>query len=52
MNKPLILALSVLSLAPVAPATALPFIRDDCGTALSMAKQRQLPIFVEVWTPW
>ena len=30
----------------------LPFINDDYPKALSQAKQRHLPMFVEVWAPW
>jgi hypothetical protein len=53
MKKVLILALFVLCMAPaVAAAAGLPFIQDSYGTALSRAKQRKLPIFVECWAPW
>lgn len=31
---------------------ALPFIHDDYGRALAEAKQRELPLFVDVWTTW
>lgn len=30
----------------------LPFINDDFQTALARAKQRNLPLFVDVWAPW
>ncbi|HKD84377.1 MAG TPA: hypothetical protein VKB58_06485 [Terriglobales bacterium] len=30
----------------------LPFIDDDYARALSEAKQRNLPLFVEVSAPW
>jgi hypothetical protein len=30
----------------------LPFVEDDYASALSDAKARKLPIFVEVWAPW
>ena len=33
-------------------ASALPFIRDDFARARTGARQRSLPIFVEVWAPW
>lgn len=52
MKKLLILALFALCVAPVLTVAGLPFIRDKYGTALSEAKQRKLPIFVEVWAPW
>jgi hypothetical protein len=30
----------------------LPFINDNFEKALVVAKQRKLPLFVEVWAPW
>jgi len=30
----------------------LPFINDDFQKALTQAKQRNLPLFVDVWAPW
>jgi hypothetical protein len=36
----------------VAIASRLPFHNDDFGGALTEAKQRHLPMFVEVWAPW
>jgi len=30
----------------------LPFIDDDYGKALSEARERKLPVFVEVSAPW
>lgn len=44
----LLLALS----APAIAATGLPFIHDDSAKALAEAKQRKLPLFVEVGAPW
>ena len=31
---------------------SLPFIEDDYPRALAEAKQRGLPLFVDVWAPW
>ena len=51
-------ALIVASLAHAAAARAtptslaLPFIDDDYPRAVALAKQRQIPIFVESWAPW
>jgi hypothetical protein len=42
----------LVSAALGASATALPFINDNYPKALGEAKQRKLPIFVEVWAPW
>ena len=49
-------ALSPLFLLLVSgsPATkeALPFIEDDFPKALSEARARNVPIFIEAWAPW
>ena len=48
--------LSILLLAlltcSAAAKTRLPFTNDDYNKALTLAKQRKLPLFVEVWAPW
>lgn len=43
-----------LLLAAALPARSgpLPFIEDDYPRALREAKEKKLPIFVEVWAPW
>jgi hypothetical protein len=46
----LLLVLSNVSLSK--PAKGLPFINDDFQKALVQAKQRNLPLFVDVWAPW
>ena len=39
--------------APERPASAaLPFLADDYATALTEARARKLPIFIETWAPW
>ena len=30
----------------------LPFIEDDYAQALSVARAKKLPLFVESWAPW
>jgi hypothetical protein len=30
----------------------LPFVNDNYDQALAEAKQRKLPLFVDVWAPW
>jgi hypothetical protein len=30
----------------------VPFIEDDFGRALAVAKSRKLPVFIEGWAPW
>ena len=42
----------LLLMCTVATASNLPFINDDYPKALHTAKQRSLPMFVEVWAPW
>ena len=36
----------------VATASPLPWIADDWPRAVSLAKARKVPIFVENWAPW
>ncbi|QRN98421.1 thioredoxin family protein [Archangium violaceum] len=44
---------SAVSETPAAHAKApLPFIEDDYSRALSEAKSRGLPLFVDTWAPW
>ena len=31
---------------------AVPFLEDDFGRALALAKERKLPVFIEGWAPW
>src|SRR4051812_20369050 len=60
MNR---LALAALLAGAAAPAfaapraateekSALPFIEDDYPKALALAKERNLPLFVDGWAPW
>ncbi len=30
----------------------VPFIEDDFGRALALARERKLPVFIEGWAPW
>jgi len=36
---------------PPAPA-GLPFLADDYPSALALARERDLPLFIESWAPW
>lgn len=47
-----ILFLTALSAVAGAAPAGLPWINDNYPKALTEAKQRKLPIFVEVWAPW
>ena len=37
---------------PPPASPVLPFIDDDYDKALTLAKQKRVPIFVEAWAPW
>ena len=55
MKTRLVTAFLLLLVSYVVFATSykgLPFIEDDSRKALAQAKQRKLPLFVEVWAPW
>ena len=55
MRAGILSALLVLMVSSAAYGTAskkLPFINDDFQKALKEGKQRNLPLFVEVWAPW
>jgi hypothetical protein len=45
---------SARSEAPAAtePAKVLPFIEDDYPAALTQARERKLPLFIDSWAPW
>jgi hypothetical protein len=38
--------------APAKWKPVVPFIEDDYGRALALAKARRLPVFIEGWAPW
>ena len=44
----LILSNTAFASPPKAPS----FINDDFQKALTQAKQRDVPLFVDVWAPW
>ena len=48
----LTLVFVLISSASAGARTGLPFIHNDYGKALSQAKERNKPIFVECWAPW
>ena len=51
--KRILPALAVLVLALAAQAKeVLPFIEDDYSKAITRAKAKNVPIFVEAWAPW
>jgi len=47
-----ILIIALSSATYGSPPKGLPFINDDFAKALSEAKQRNAPLFVDVWAPW
>jgi hypothetical protein len=38
--------------AAAAPASGIPWIEDDYSRAVSEARAKKLPIFLEAWAPW
>ena len=46
------LASAALTAAPPSASSVLPFIDDDYEKALTLARQKKVPIFVEAWAPW
>ena len=47
-----LLAVAVLALATFSAHAELPFIENDLAKAVTRAKAKNLPIFVEAWAPW
>jgi len=53
MKRLCLWSLLLMVVASASAATSnLPFINDDYPKALAATKQRNLPLFVEVWAPW
>jgi len=55
MKIRLIMAIMLLMLSSStfsATSKGLPFINDNFEKALAEAKQRNVPLFVDVWAPW
>ena len=44
--------LAVVSAAPAASRSVLPWVEDDYPKALAQARAKKVPIFVEAWAPW
>jgi hypothetical protein len=45
------LALALANAAPAAPREVLPWV-EDYSKAVSQARAKNVPIFVEAWAPW
>ena len=55
MRTRLVIAIILLTLSSStfgATSKGLPFINDNFEKALAEAKQRNVPLFVDVWAPW
>lgn len=49
----LLVAALLAATAPAAGRTpGLPWIHDDWGRAIAEARARDLPVVIDVWTPW
>ena len=44
--------LAMVSAAPAASRAVLPWVEDDYPKALTLARGKNVPIFVEAWAPW
>jgi hypothetical protein len=52
-NRILTLAsFAIFAMPALSQTNQLPFVTDNYPKALAEAKQRKLPLFVEVWAPW
>ena len=49
---PALILICLCTLTAWAQKESLSFIEDDYAQALAQARQRNLPLFVEVWAPW
>lgn len=52
MKKLAIALLLALSPALALAREVLPFIDNDYGRALKVARTKNVPIFVDAWAPW
>ena len=52
MKRTLAVALLLALAATAGASEVLPFIEDDYAKAVSLAKSKNVPIFVEAWAPW
>jgi hypothetical protein len=52
MRKLLMAAAVLLASVAAQAKEVLPFIENDYATAVTRAKTKNLPIFVEAWAPW
>jgi hypothetical protein len=51
--RPLLLGFALMGLGAAAPSKpVLPFIEDDYPKALTEARARKVPIFIEASAPW
>jgi len=50
--RPLAAALALAAALPAAAGPGLPFVPDDYPKALAAARQRGVPLVVDVWAPW
>jgi endonuclease YncB( thermonuclease family) len=47
-----LIAVVLAAATPLQAASNLPFVEDDYARALSEARSRKLPLFIEAWAPW
>jgi hypothetical protein len=47
-----LLATGAPAASPPSGKPVLPFLENDYNKALSLAREKKVPIFVEAWAPW
>jgi len=52
MKRVGILILLTILLPPAVARPRLPMINDNYDKAVAEAKQRHVPLFIDVWAPW
>jgi hypothetical protein len=52
MKRLLVISLLALSAASAAAKEVVPFIEDDFAKAVTRARAKSAPIFVDAWAPW
>jgi hypothetical protein len=52
MKRTLLVATLLLATVTARAKETLPFIDDDYANAVTRAKAKNVPLFVEAWAPW
>lgn len=52
LSAAIVASSALVSASAPSEKTVLPFIEDDYARAVSEARAKKLPIFIEAWAPW